>query len=51
MKFMQDVNYNVQINANKTLRYEVEDLKMQIQETGKKLASIKSYFTLVNIKL
>src|SRR4051812_49007656 len=42
-KFMQDVNqeYNERISANKKLHYEIEDLKMQIQEAEKELASMK----------
>jgi cell division septum initiation protein DivIVA len=42
-KFMQDVNreYNEQINVNKKLQCEIEDLKMQVQEAEKKLASVK----------
>ena len=46
-KFMQNVNqeYNEQINANKKMRYEIEDLKMQIQEVEKELASMKSNST------
>src|SRR6266542_3634691 len=43
-KFMRDVNqeYNERVNANKKMHYENEDLKMQVQEAKKKLASIKS---------
>ncbi|RGB30505.1 hypothetical protein C1646_765275 [Rhizophagus diaphanus] len=43
-KFMRDVNleYNEWINANKKMRYEIEDLKMQVQEAEKELASMKS---------
>ena len=42
-KFMRDVNqeYNERDNANKKMRYEIEDLKIQMQEIEKKLASIK----------
>ena len=34
---MRDVNleYNEQVNANKKMRYEIEDLKMQVQEAEK----------------
>ncbi len=43
-KFMRDVNleYNEQVNANKKMRYEIKDLKMQVQEAEKELASMKS---------
>src|SRR6266542_2164138 len=43
-KFMRDVNleYNERVNANKKMRYEIEDLKMQVQEAEKELASMKS---------
>src|SRR5208282_2876097 len=43
-KFMRDVNqeYNERVNANKKMRYEIEDLKMQVLKTEKELASIKS---------
>ena len=43
-KFMQDVNqeYNERVNANKKMHYEIEDLKMQVQEAEKELASMKS---------
>ena len=43
-KFMQDVNleYNERVNAKKKIRYEIEDLKMQVQEAEKELASMKS---------
>src|SRR5438067_2963692 len=43
-KFMRDVNleYNEWVNANKKLRHENEDLKMQMQEAEKELASMKS---------
>src|SRR2546430_10935173 len=36
-KFMRDVNleYNERVNANKKLRHENEDLKMQVQEAEK----------------
>ena len=41
---MQDIKreYREQITANKRLRCEVENLKMQVQEAEKKLASINS---------
>ena len=43
-KFMRDVNqeYNEQVNANKKMRYEIKDLKMQVLEAEKELASMKS---------
>ena len=43
-KFMQDIEreYRERVTANKRLRCEVENLKMQVQEAKKKLASIKS---------
>src|SRR6266487_252154 len=43
-KFMQDIEreYRERISANKKLLYENEDLKMQLQEAEKKLASMKS---------
>jgi len=34
--------YREWVNANKKIRYEIEDLKMQVLEAEKKLASIKS---------
>ena len=44
---MQDIEreYRERINANKKMRYEIEDLKMQVQEAEKKLASMKSNST------
>ena len=41
---MRDVSleYNERVNANKKMRYEIKDLKMQVQEAEKELASIKS---------
>jgi cell division septum initiation protein DivIVA len=41
---MQDIEreYREWISANKKLRYENEDLKMQLQEAEKKLESMKS---------
>ena len=41
---MQDVEeeYKERINVNKKLHYENEDLKMQVQEAKKIIASIKS---------
>src|ERR1051325_6244747 len=43
-KFMQDIEreYRERVTANKRLRCEVENMKMQVQEAEKKLASIKS---------
>ena len=43
---MQDIEreYRERISVNKNLRYENEDLKMQLQEAEKKLASMKSDF-------
>ena len=43
-KFMHDIEkeYRERINANKKMRYENEDLKMQVQEAEKELASMKS---------
>ena len=42
-KFMQDIEreYRERVTANKRLRCEVEDLKMQVQEAEKELASMK----------
>lgn len=42
--FMQDIKreYREWVNANKRLQYEVEKLKLQMQEVEKKLAFIKS---------
>ena len=42
-KFMQDIEreYRERISVNKKLQYENEDLKMQLQEAEKKLASMK----------
>ncbi|PKY27351.1 hypothetical protein RhiirB3_390231 [Rhizophagus irregularis] len=43
-KFMQDIEreYREQVNANKRMRYEIENLKMQLLEAEKELASMKS---------
>ncbi|GBC00701.1 hypothetical protein RclHR1_39440001 [Rhizophagus clarus] len=43
-KFMQDIekDYRERITANKKIRYEIKDLKMQLLEAEKKLASMKS---------
>ncbi|GES77204.1 hypothetical protein GLOIN_2v1773502 [Rhizophagus clarus] len=43
-KFMQDIEreYRERVTANKRLRCEVENLKMQVQEAEKELASMKS---------
>ena len=43
-KMIQDIDndYRERVSANKKLRYKVEDLKMQVQEAEKELASIKS---------
>ena len=43
-KFMQDIEreYRERISTNKKLRCENEDLKMQLQEAERKLASMKS---------
>jgi hypothetical protein len=43
-KLMHDVEreYREQVTANKKMRYEIENLKMQVLEAEKKLASIKS---------
>ena len=43
-KFMQDIEreYREWVNANKKIRYEIEDLKMQVLEAEKELASMKS---------
>jgi hypothetical protein len=43
-KFMQDIEreYREQVNANKKMRYEIENLKMQLLETEKELVSMKS---------
>ena len=42
-KFMQDIEreYRERVNANKKMRYEIEDLKMQVQKAEKELASTK----------
>ena len=42
-KFMQDIEreYRERVNANKKMRYEIEDLKMQVQDAEKELASMK----------
>ena len=42
-KFMRDVEeeYRERVSANKKMRCEIEDLKMQVQEAEKKLASMK----------
>ena len=43
-KFMQDIEreYRERISTNKRLRCEIENLKMQVQEAEKELASMKS---------
>jgi len=43
-KFMRDVEeeYRERVSANKKMRCEIEDLKMQVQEAEKKLASARS---------
>jgi hypothetical protein len=43
-KVMQDIEkeYREQVNANKRMRYEIENLKMQVLEAERELASIKS---------
>ena len=43
-KFMQDIEreYREQVTANKKMRYEIENLKMQVLEAERKLAFIKS---------
>ena len=43
-KFMEDIekDYRERVSMNKKLRCENEDLKMQLQEAEKKLASMKS---------
>ena len=42
-KFMLDIEkeYRERVTANKRLQCEVEDLKMQVQEVEKELASMK----------
>ncbi len=46
-KFMHDIKkkYREQVNINKKLWCKIDNLKMQIKETEKELASIKSDFT------
>jgi hypothetical protein len=41
---MQDIekDYREQITANKKMRYEIEDLKVQLLEVEKELTSMKS---------
>ena len=43
-KFMLDIEkeYRERINANKKLRCEIDNLKMQVEDTEKERASIKS---------
>ena len=43
-KFMQDIekDYRERVTANKKMRYEINNLKMQLLEAEKELASIKS---------
>ena len=43
-KFMEDIekDYRERVTANKRLRCEIEDLKMQLLEAERELASIKS---------
>ena len=42
-KFMQDIekDYREQVSMNKKLRYEIKDLKIQLLEAEKGLASMK----------
>ena len=41
---MHDIEkeYRERVNANKKMRYEIKDLKMQVQEAEKELVSMKS---------
>ncbi|GBB85909.1 hypothetical protein RclHR1_12340013 [Rhizophagus clarus] len=43
-KFMQDIekDYRERVTANKKMRYEIKNLKMQLLETEKELASMRS---------
>ena len=43
-KFMHDIEkeYREQVNANKKMRYEIKNLKMQVLEAEKELAFMKS---------
>jgi hypothetical protein len=43
-KFMQDIekDYRERVTANKKMRYKIEDLKVQLLEVKKELASMKS---------
>ena len=43
-KFMHDIEreYRERVNANKKMRCEIKDLKMQVLEAEKELASMKS---------
>ena len=43
-KFMQDIekDYRERVTANKKMRYKIKDLKMQLLEAEKELASMKS---------
>jgi hypothetical protein len=43
-KFMYDIEkeYRERVTANKKMRYEIENLKMQVQKAEKELASMKS---------
>ena len=43
-KFMQDIEreYRERVTANKKMRYEIKNLKMQLLEAEKELASMKS---------
>jgi len=43
-KFMEDIekDYRERVTANKKMRYEIENLKMQLLEAEKELASMKS---------
>jgi hypothetical protein len=43
-KFMQDIekDYREQVTANKKMRYEIKDLKVQLLEAEKELASMKT---------
>src|SRR6266496_5931789 len=46
-KFMEDIekDYRERVTANKKMRYEIENLKMQLLEAEKELASMKSNST------
>jgi cell division septum initiation protein DivIVA len=50
-KFMHDIEkeYRERVTANKKMRYEIENLKMQVQEAEKELTSMIELLTVQTI--